>query len=53
MALAGTSPDGRLVELIELPDHPFFLAAQFTRNFWSRPTGPTRCSGALWTRPSS
>ena len=40
MALAGTSPDGRLVELIELPDHPFFLAAQFHPEFLSRPNRP-------------
>ena len=40
MALAGTSPDGRLVELIELPDHPWFVAAQFHPEFLSRPNRP-------------
>ena len=36
----GTSPDERLVEIIELPDHPFFLASQFHPEFNSRPTRP-------------
>jgi CTP synthase len=36
----GTSPDDRLVEVIELPDHPFFLASQFHPEFNSRPTRP-------------
>ena len=40
MELAGTSPDGRLVELIELPEHPFFLASQFHPEFLSRPNRP-------------
>ena len=40
MALAGTSPDGRLVEVIELPDHPWFIAAQFHPEFLSRPNRP-------------
>ena len=40
MALAGTSPDGRLVELIELPDHPWFVGAQFHPEFLSRPNRP-------------
>ncbi|MGI8427515.1 MAG: CTP synthase [Actinomycetota bacterium] len=38
MALSGTSPDGRLVEIIELPGHPFFMACQFHPEFKSRPT---------------
>jgi CTP synthase len=37
-AISGTSPDGRLVEIIELPGHPFFLAAQFHPEFQSRPS---------------
>ena len=36
----GTSPDGRLVECIELPDHPFFVASQYHPEFKSRPTRP-------------
>jgi CTP synthase len=37
---SGTSPDGRLVEIIELNDHPWFVAAQFHPEFTSRPTRP-------------
>ncbi|MFK2825636.1 CTP synthase [Bacillus sp. B190/17] len=37
---SGTSPDGRLVEIIELEDHPWFVAAQFHPEFTSRPTRP-------------
>ncbi|MBF2027313.1 MAG: CTP synthase [Oscillatoriales cyanobacterium C42_A2020_001] len=38
--ISGTSPDGRLVEIIELPDHPFFVATQFHPEFQSRPNHP-------------
>jgi CTP synthase len=38
--VSGTSPDGRLVEMIELPGHPFFLATQFHPEFQSRPSRP-------------
>lgn len=37
---SGTSPDGRLVEIIELGDHPWFVACQFHPEFTSRPTRP-------------
>lgn len=37
---SGTSPDGRLVEIIELADHPWFVACQFHPEFKSRPTRP-------------
>jgi len=37
LVTAGVSPDGTLVELIELPDHPFFLGSQFHPEFKSRP----------------
>src|SRR3989441_10328244 len=40
MVLSGLSPDRRLVEIIELPDHPFFLAGQFHPELKSRPTRP-------------
>ena len=40
MVVSGTSPDGRLVEVIELADHPFFVAAQYHPEFLSRPTRP-------------
>jgi CTP synthase len=39
-AVSGTSPDGRLVEMIELPEHPFFIATQFHPEFSSRPSAP-------------
>ncbi len=38
--ISGTSPDGRLVEIIERPDHPFFIATQFHPEFKSRPSKP-------------
>ncbi len=38
--ISGTSPDGRLVEIIELRNHPFFLATQFHPEFRSRPDTP-------------
>ena len=37
MVLSGVSPDGSLVEMIELPEHPWFLASQFHPEFKSRP----------------
>ncbi len=39
-SISGTSPDGRLVEIIELPSHPFFIAVQFHPEFRSRPSAP-------------
>jgi len=38
--ISGTSPDGRLVEIIEYPQHPFFIASQFHPEFQSRPSHP-------------
>lgn len=37
---SGTSPDGRLAEIIEVADHPYFVASQFHPEFVSRPTRP-------------
>ncbi|MBW3591952.1 MAG: hypothetical protein KY393_08950, partial [Actinobacteria bacterium] len=37
LTFSGTSPDGRLVEIVELTDHPFFMASQFHPEFRSRP----------------
>ncbi|SDK15666.1 CTP synthase [Sediminibacillus albus] len=37
---SGTSPDGRLIETIELEDHPWFVASQFHPEFKSRPNRP-------------
>ena len=40
LTLSGFSPDGRIVEMIELPDHPFFLATQAHPELKSRPNHP-------------
>jgi CTP synthase len=40
MILSGQSPDGRLVEIVELRDHPWFVASQFHPEFKSRPDRP-------------
>lgn len=40
MVFSGLSPDGRLVEIVELEDHPFMVGSQFHPEFKSRPTKP-------------
>jgi CTP synthase len=40
LLLSGQSPDGRLVEIVELKDHPWFVASQFHPEFKSRPERP-------------
>ncbi|MNO98595.1 CTP synthase [compost metagenome] len=40
LVISGTSPDGRLVEIVELPGHPWFLSVQFHPEFTSRPNRP-------------
>jgi CTP synthase len=40
MRISGTSPDGELVEIVEIEDHPWFLGCQFHPEFKSRPTDP-------------
>ncbi|HRP09051.1 MAG TPA: hypothetical protein PLL69_11255, partial [Gemmatimonadales bacterium] len=40
MRLSGLSPDGSLVEMMELPDHPWFVGCQFHPELKSRPTRP-------------
>jgi len=40
MVFSGLSPDGNLVEIVELPDHPWFLGCQFHPEFKSRPLSP-------------
>ena len=40
LVFSGLSPDGRLVEVAELRDHPFMLGSQFHPEFKSRPTKP-------------
>ena len=40
LVISGTSPDGELVEIVELPIHPYFVASQFHPEFKSRPNKP-------------
>jgi len=40
LVISGTSPDGRLVEMVEHPDHPWFIGCQFHPEFKSRPWQP-------------
>ena len=40
LVISGESPDGRLVEMVELPNHPWFVASQGHPEFKSRPTRP-------------
>src|SRR5881392_853159 len=40
LVMSGTFQEGRLVEIVELPDHPWFVASQFHPEFKSRPTRP-------------
>ena len=40
LVVAGVSPDGALVEIIELRDHPWFVAVQFHPEFQSKPDRP-------------
>ena len=40
LTISGTSPDGKLVEIVEIKDHPYFIAAQFHPEFKSRPDRP-------------
>ena len=47
MKLCGTSPDGKLVEEVEIPSHPYFVAVQFHPEFKSRPQRPEPCFSGL------
>ena len=40
MRVSGRSPDGKFVEIAELPDHPWFIAVQFHPEFQSKPVTP-------------
>lgn len=40
LVLSGLSPDGKLVEIVECPSHPYFIASQFHPEFKSRPENP-------------
>ena len=52
LVISGRSPDGKFVEAIEIPDHPWFVAVQFHPEFQSKPLAPhplfTRFVGATW-----
>jgi CTP synthase len=56
MELSGLSPDGRLVEIAEVRDHPWYLGSQFHPEFKSRPERPHPLFrdfvGAAWQRAS-
>ncbi len=59
VVFSGSSPDGKLVEMIELNDHPFFMACQFHPEFQSKPDAPhplfkgfiTACAAQAHQRP--
>ena len=40
LKVSGTSPDGLLVEMVEIPEHPYFIAGQFHPELKSRPNRP-------------
>ena len=40
MRITGSTPDGTYVEIVELPDHPYFLGCQFHPEFKSKPLEP-------------
>jgi CTP synthase len=40
LLVAGTSPDGKLVEVVEIPEHPWFVGVQYHPEFKSQPTNP-------------
>ena len=42
LQIAGLSPDERLVEIVSLPDHPWFIGVQFHPEFKSRPNKPQK-----------
>ena len=52
LVIAGINPEKNLAEIIELKDHPFFMAAQFHPEFKSRPQKPPHCSGN-WSKRES
>lgn len=47
LIISGTSPDETLVEMVEIEDHPFFIAGQFHPEFKSRPDRPAPLFVAL------
>jgi len=53
MRCSGLSPDGLLVEMIELPDHPWFIGCSSIPELKSRPMRRIRCLRGLWGAPLS
>jgi CTP synthase len=47
LRISGRSPDGKFVEIAELPDHPWYLAVQFHPEFQSRPLKPHPLSASF------
>ena len=47
MKVTGMCPDAELVEIVEIPDHPWFLGCQFHPEFKSRPHDPHPLFGAF------
>ncbi len=47
MLFSGTSPDGSLVEIVEIPDHPWFVAVQYHPEFKSKPIDSQRLFAGL------
>ena len=41
LLISGVSPDGKLVEIVEIKNHPYFIACQFHPEFKSRPDRPS------------
>jgi CTP synthase len=40
LVISGTTPDGKLAEIVEVPNHPFYIASQFHPEFQSKPNAP-------------
>jgi CTP synthase len=51
MQVSGTSPDGVLVEVVEIPDHPFFVGVQYHPEFKSQPIKAHPLFAGLRARP--
>ena len=51
MTFSGFSPDNRLMEVVELRDHPWFLGCMFHPGYKSRPQDPTHCLKGLCRLP--
>jgi CTP synthase (UTP-ammonia lyase) len=52
LVVSGTFQEGRLVEIVELPDHPWFVASQFTPSSSPARRGRRRSSATSSARPS-